>query len=180
MGQYLSIGIVTKIGVSKAEVDKAELSLEQLQQEMTQNFRYASEIYDTNEKEGVYYFQLKEDIINKQLLPFLKSIYPFLYDDSEYYDDVIEKIEKSPSSQWLSWAKEKPEEAFQLDEYGEQDHLQVGFSDIRINYDVIMLSMEGKIMMEVYGRQFNFFQYTMAEAFKEFTLAKALRVYITG
>jgi hypothetical protein len=40
--------------------------------------------------------------------------------------------------------------------------------------------MEGKIVMETYGRQFRFFKYAMVQAFKEFMLAGALRVYITG
>jgi len=34
--------------------------------------------------------------------------------------------------------------------------------------------------MEVYGRQFAFFQYCIQKAFADFSLAKALRVYISG
>jgi hypothetical protein len=34
--------------------------------------------------------------------------------------------------------------------------------------------------MEMYRRQFRFFKRLMAQAFKDFSLANALRVYITG
>jgi hypothetical protein len=43
-----------------------------------------------------------------------------------------------------------------------------------------MLSHEGKISTEVFGRQFNFFDYCIHETFSEFPIVKALRVYISG
>ncbi|MBC7476057.1 MAG: hypothetical protein H7263_17375 [Candidatus Sericytochromatia bacterium] len=74
----------------------------------------------------------------------------------------------------------KKQEAFQFDEYGMCDYLEVNHSEISIYYDCILLSLEGKIMMEVFGRQFKFFKYTMMQTFKQFSISGALRVYITG
>ncbi len=42
MGQFLAIGLVTEIGINKSEADKAELTLEQIQERMQQNLHYAS------------------------------------------------------------------------------------------------------------------------------------------
>jgi hypothetical protein len=39
---------------------------------------------------------------------------------------------------------------------------------------------KGKIIMEEYGQQFNFFKYCMLQAYNQFPIASALRVYITG
>jgi hypothetical protein len=180
MGQFLAIGIVSKIGVKKTQVNKAQLSIEQLQEKMQQELSFLPELYEVNEEEEFYSFQLKEAVLSEQLVPFLKTIYPLLYDKSAYYESVLKELETLPPSEWLSWAETKPEEAFQLDEYGSGDYLRQGFSDIDVYYDCLLLSMEGKISMETYGRQFRFFKYAMAQAFKAFTLAGALRVYITG
>jgi hypothetical protein len=67
-----------------------------------------------------------------------------------------------------------------LDENGGCDYLRYGFSDISVYYDCPLLSMEGKISMETFGRQFKFLKYIMMQSFKQFTLAGALRIYITG
>jgi hypothetical protein len=92
----------------------------------------------------------------------------------------LKTLATMPPSEWLEWAESKPEEAFQLDENGACDYLRHGFTDIDVYTDCLLLSMEGKISMETYGRQFRFFKYAMIQAFKSFPLAVALQVYITG
>ena len=180
MGQYLAIGIVTEIGVKKKEVDHAKLNVEQLQEKMKQQLHYVPEIYVVSERDDYHYFKLKDEILHTQLIPLLKRIYPVLYDTEAYYEDVIQKLQTLPPSEWLQWANKKPEEAFQFDEYGMWDYLHNNHSEICVYYDSLLLSMEGKIVMEVFGRQFNFFKYAMRQTFSQFSLAGALRVYITG
>ncbi len=97
-----------------------------------------------------------------------------------YYDKIIKKLKTLPPSEWLQWAAEQPEEAFQFDEYGMRDYMEANHRKICVYYDCLLLSMEGKIMMEVFGRQFKFFKYTMMQTFKQFSIAGALRTYITG
>ncbi|MCK5674138.1 MAG: hypothetical protein KAH95_12225 [Spirochaetales bacterium] len=80
----------------------------------------------------------------------------------------------------MELAESKSQFAFQYDDGGMWDIFRVNGSKIRIYYDSILLSMEGKIMMEEYGRQFNFFKYTIMQTYKNFSLAGALRIYITG
>ncbi|EDN68100.1 conserved hypothetical protein [Beggiatoa sp. PS] len=180
MGQYLAIGLVTKISVKKIEVDKAKLNLTQLQDKMKQELHYVPEIYVVSDDDDFYHFILKEEIFQTQLIPFLNTIYPLLYDNSVYYDSVIQKLKTLSPSEWHQWAEEKREEAFQFDEYGMWDYLENNHSQIRVHYTCLLLSMEGKIMMETFGRQFNFFKYTMRQTFRQFSLAGALRTYITG
>ncbi len=180
MGQFLAIGLATEIGINKAEADKADLTLTQLQERMQQDLHYAPDIYNATEKDGYYHFHLNEEILHRELLPFLKTFYPLLYSDPAYYERVLEKLADTPPSEWLNWAQGKPEEAFQFDEYGTRDYLRVKHSDIAVSYDTVLLSMEGKIGMETFGRQFTFVNYAMMQAFQQFRLAGALRMYITG
>lgn len=179
MGQFLAIGLAIKLGASKTEVDKAQLDIKSLQSKMKHTLHYNPGLYNPSENDGFYEFTLKDNILHAQLIPFLKTIYPLLYEKSVYYDTIIKKLETTPSSDWLEWAKEKPGEAFQFNEYGMPDYIKHNH-DIRIHYDCLLLSMEGKIAMEVYGRQFLFLKYTMMQTFKQYHLAGALRIYITG
>lgn len=180
MGQFLAIGLATNIRVDKREKRGGQLSLEQLQENMKQELYYEPEIYTAVENEDFFSFQLNEDVLYGQLIPFLKLLYPLLYDNNEYYDDILKRLKTLPSEKWLEWADLKPEEAFQFDKHAEPDYLNNEFSQICVNSDFLMLSMEGKILMESYGRQFKFLKYTMTQSFKQFTLAGALQIYITG
>lgn len=180
MGQFLAIGLVTKIKVEKTKVQKAQMSTEQLQAKIQQEYGFDADLYEPIENEEIYEFQLKQEILIEQLLPFLKTIYPLLYDKSGYYEKILEELGSMPSSEWIEFTKKHPEEAFQFDKYGECDYLREKFVDLKIHYESVILSMEGKILMETYGRQFRFFKRLMTQTFKEFLLANALRVYITG
>ena len=180
MGQFLAIGLATEIGINKSEADKADLTLEQLQERMQHDLHYVPDIYSATEKDGYYHFFLKEEIFHAEFLPFLKTFYPLLYSKPAYYESILEKLADMPPSEWLQWAQGKPEEAFQFDEYGTRDYLSVNHTRICVSYDAVLLSMEGKISMETFGRQFTFVKYAMMQTFQEFRLAGALRMYITG
>lgn len=147
---------------------------------MKEELHYIPEIYAVSDDGDFYHFRLKDDVFHAQLIPLLEEIYPLLYDDSTYYDDVIKKLKILPSSEWLQWAARKPEEAFQFDGYGMSDCMEINHRKIHVHYDCLLLSMEGGIIMEVFGRQFKFFKYTMMQTFKQFSISGALQTYITG
>ncbi len=180
MGQYLAIGLTTKISVKKSELDNAKLDAVQLQELMQQQLHYVPDLYTVIEDDKWCCFLLNEDIFYTQLPPFLKTLYPLLYSEPTYYDGILRQLIALPPSKWIEWAMGKPKEAFQHDHYGMRDTLKISHVDIHIYYESLLLSMEGKIVMETFGRQFNFLKYSMTEAFKEFSLAGALRIYITG
>ncbi len=183
MGQFLAIGIVTRFFVKKSEADQVKLEISDLQDIMKQKFYYPPEIYHNDSDEENHYFYLKEEVFSSQLIGFLEKIYPKIYNDPDFtnnYDKLLVKLKESPSTMWMELAESKSQFAFQYDDNGMWDIFRVNGSKIRINYDIILLSMEGKILMEEYGRQFNFFKYTIMQAYKNFSLAGALRIYITG
>jgi len=183
VGQFLAIGIVTRFFVKKSEADQAKLEISDLQDIMKQKFYYPPEIYHNDSDEEYHYFYLKEEVFSSQLIGFLEKIYPKIYNDPDFtnnYDKLLVKLKESSSTMWMELAESKSQFAFQYDDNGMWDIFRVNGSKIRINYDIILLSMEGKILMEEYGRQFNFFKYTIMQAYKNFSLAGALRIYITG
>ena len=180
MGQFLAIGLATKIYVEQRELNAAQLTLDLLIERIREKLYFPPEIYETKEAKEGYSLNLKDYIIYEQLIPFLETIYPILYKNPVRYENTLEKLRTLPPSEWLNWAEGKPTEEFQSDEYGMSDTIKEKFKTVHLHYKSIILSMEGKISMEVYGRQFSFFKYTMNETFKKFSLSGALRIYITG
>jgi hypothetical protein len=180
MGQYLAIGLVTTIRVEKSAVEKAALTTKVLKEKMATSFSFVADLYSLGEDDEYYVFTLKKVIFHGQLQPFLASFYPTFYDDKTYYDNVLLQLKEMAPEQWLEWADSKSECAFQFDSYGMSDYVSVGFTRLKFDYESVMLSMQGKVLMEEYNQVFKFFNYTMKQTFKSFPLSGALRVYITG
>ena len=182
MGQFLAIGITTKLIIGKSNLEKAKLSIDETREALQKKYHFVSDLYNFDEDSEDYVFSLKDTLLHSQLLPLLREIYPLLYKDESDYCDVLKKLEDKNPSTWLQWAENKPEHAFQMDGYGERDYIEgKAFSRrVPIYHYCLMLSLEGKIMMETYGRHFAFFKYTIMKSFPNFSLAGAFRVYITG
>ncbi|NJL76663.1 MAG: hypothetical protein HC892_18240 [Saprospiraceae bacterium] len=184
MGQFLSIGIVTACGTSKKGLQKNNITKEELVAEMIVKHHFEPSIYDFSETTENYLFKLQSTVIENQLLAFLEKFYPLVYSGkSNEFESAIKKLRTSEPSTWLALADERSYAEFQLDEYGEYEYLHFDKpfgSSAKIFSTAIMLSCEGKISMEEFGRQFIFFKYCMQQTFPEFSIAKALRVYISG
>ncbi len=183
MGQFLATGLVTEVYVSKKEMKQMETSADKLIHEMKSCLHFRSELYYQREDEEYFVFNLKDKIFHEELIPFLGKLYPLIYHQKERtdFDFALAALKSNAPDNWLKLAENKKYEAFQLDSYGMPTYLYRPFGrKIRIYYNSIILSMEGKIVMETYGRQFSFYQYCIAQTFAEFALAGAIRVYITG
>ena len=186
MGQFLSIGIVTRLGILKKEMEKGRIEPAEVFELIENTLHYPIDIYEVTENEDAIFLTLKNDIITSELIPFLEKFYPIMYRDKNdciFVSDIINKLKNTPPVEWMNIAENDPHYFFQMDKYAENDRLYFDKDfkpRINVRYKCISLSTEGKIVMEEYGRQFNFMKYCMNEAFKAFSIAGALRVYITG
>lgn len=180
MGQFLAFGLVTQIIVDKNKLATTQLTPDQLQERMVMELHYNPELYLLHEHNNCYSFDLREDIFHAQLLPLLEQFYPLYYNSTDRYQDVLERLHELPPSEWLDWANGKPYEAFQIDCYGMVESIEEKFTDIILKYKSILLAMDGKIIMEVYGQLFRFINYTIKKTFPQFSLAGAFRIYISG
>ena len=185
MGQFLAIGLVSRVSISKDEMKACNMLISEVKSKLENDLHFNMDIFSETEKEDYFIFSLKNDIFQHELIPMLEKLYPLLYHNSRYssYIHTLSKLKSTSPSEWMALAEEKSHEEFQIDPYGMYDLLYCDknhFDHIKISYQSIMLSAEGKIAMEVYGRQFNFFKYCIVQTLIEFSLAKAIRVYITG
>lgn len=184
MGQYLAIGICTEVISSRQKAAEAKFSDTQLSAQMQLNLGFEPDNYLPAHSGDFLIWKLRPELLAAGLIPLLKDLYPVLYPHSNMENDspkVLEHLTNLSAEDWLFWAEDKPFYSFQADEYAEQNYIYADFGrKVAISYQHIMLSMEGKIGMEMYGRQFRFFQNCMAKAFSQHQLARSLRVYITG
>lgn len=184
MGQYLAIGLSTHISVSRQEVEKAQWTQEELIAQMQNDLKLPLDNYQLEAGETKWVWTLRPDLLASELIPFLQGLYPALYPQEGGENDseaVLRGLTERPPDQWMRWAEGKPHYSFQADRYGTSDYLSANFGRrVGVHYLDILLSMEGKIMMEEYGRQFRFWQQCMVNRFAEFALARSLRIYLTG
>ncbi len=184
MGQYLAIGLSTKISVNRAELEATKWSFEYLVEQMSGKLALSLDNYHLEARPDEWLWTLRPELLAAELIPLLEALYPALYplpDPDNDSEAVLRGLRERDPGEWMEWANRKPHYLFQDDPYGTSDYLRADFGRrVGIHYRDLALSMEGKILMEEYGRQFRFFQQCLAHRFGDFALARSLRVYITG
>lgn len=187
MGQYLCTGIMMSHSVSKARLEKLDISKDKLVENMVKTLCFCPELYDLKENDEIISFDIKQSVIENQLIPLLEELYPRLYpeeEDKRYsgYTDILEILKNTEPATWIDFACDNEYQSILLDDYPIDSFLKFGKgfnTHIPISHQALRLCSEGKTLMEVYGGQFNFFSYCIAQAFDSFSLAKAVRVYLS-
>jgi hypothetical protein len=184
MGQYLAIGLMHKIFASCEEMTEEKITPDELRQEMQESLYYDMSIYDEEMTKDDLVYTLKEDVFKDGLIPFLKVFYPAINPKEKEYLETLERLQSTAFDQWLDLANKKSEFLFQIDKYAEPEYVRFSKKfqpEIELNFDCILLHIGyGKISSEGIYDFTTFFKYCLNETFKEHTIAKALRFYITG
>lgn len=179
MGQFLTIGIVNEIGISKEGLDAA--SFERLSQNLAER-GFDLSLYDGKPEQNYWSGKWKQKLVEEELPDFLESAYALLgkytrLDDSE---KVLAVLENNPPGEWL----EKLEEARFLNFYSDYDRqrirFEIGGEGVEVGYRAVILKMAGKILIEDDMGLFNLLSESLQQHLQEFRLAKALRLYIAG
>lgn len=176
MGQYLSIGIITQLKINTNGTDLSEIK-EDLKERGVDLDLYEGEI-DSNLWRG----NLKQEIIEKELLGFTKAAYDLLRKYTRLDDDkeVIAALEKSKPEDWSGILDEATFINFQEDSYGHRSYLKIQGKNLELIFFAVSLKMVGKILMEMDSGIFNLLSTGLQKLLSDFKLARSLRVYITG
>ena len=186
MGQFLAIGIAHEIATSREEIRKKNISIEELRQEIEQSMLFDMKLYNETEKDNSLVFTLKNQALERDLIPFLESFYPIVYRDSDHeYLKLLQILRTTPYTKWIDLAEKKSSYAFRLDVYGESQYVTFSTKDfrpsIRLYLKNLMFYMgDGKILTEGIDNVLMFFKHCIIETFKEHPIAKSMHVYITG
>lgn len=188
MGQYVCVGIQNKVSVPKSGLDKFKDQYSH--EELLEYFELTHLLYDVygrRETEDAYVYQLKDELVEQELLPFLKEFYPLRYQEKGYYEDALGAVEKCKNLKDLKKMMESSyddfDDAFRIIEGNGLSFLSSDSFDRRYfsySFQNVSLSMDGKILMESYGSFLGFVRRSLCEVFKKYKLVGALRIWIDG
>jgi hypothetical protein len=186
MGQFLALGLTHSIFTGLEGLRKNNVSNEELRQEIQRSLSFDMTLYDEVETNKDLVFTLKDESLEKDLLPFLETFYPMVYrkpTDKEDLD-ILMQLRSTPSTEWLDIAHEKDNYIFQMDNYAESCVIKLS-RDFHLGialgfHNVILYHGHGKILTEGIGDFISFFNRCLHEAFKKHPIARSMQVYITG
>lgn len=184
MGQYLTIGLMASIAIGKRESDYYSVTPEDVRNVLQSTYNQSG-IYDLKESDRSIRLQLKPEVAEAEMIALLDDFYKLRYNEEERNRMVdMEKIkERSTLAEWVELADGNCSSTFQLDHYvltytpfvrGSAKHY------LTTNITQIMLSIDGKIVMEEYYGLFGFFTRLIRERLSNYKLANGLLVAITG
>lgn len=174
MGAFLFIGLVNEVSVS---VD--EMTIEEAETPLAEHGIHLS-IYEGEKNEYGWEGKLRPDLLEKELLPFLRAVYNAMGTFTTFGDakDIIALLEKTPPEE--RYERLLAADFFSFSEVGLSNvfRLYVGEQHIGVRYSIIKLHTAGKISMEEDGGMFDIFTIALQQQFKAFELAKALMIDI--
>lgn len=187
MGQYICVGIQNRVVIPKSGLDEfqKEFSHEALLHYFEKT-HHITDVFERTETEDEYVYQLKDAVVEKELLSFLKDFYSIRYEEESYYQDVL-KIAKTCKGinelRNLLVSYEDDEGYFQIIKRNSICFLNTNYFDRRFfNYSFqnVSLSMDGKILMECPLNFTGFVRRSLNKLFQQYKIADSIRVWIDG
>lgn len=177
MGQYLQLGIIHNLAVSKEKMKALGLTFEKLKNELNKEVDLA--LYDFFENDDVINFVLKESIVMQQLCSFLRFQYSLYNQDADSnFESAIQEIsELSNLQEVIELAEEKRFPCFQNNRI--LHNIQVShWKSLRVEVSLFVLFVEGKIYMECYDSFLKYLTNLVRESSKRWSISRAFSCFI--
>ncbi len=175
MGQYLTIGIATKIYLRKNHLKK-----ENLENSFTKNFKIS--IYDVSEYEDYFVLTLKEDVLEHNIIELLNEMkQKASHSQQEKYIKAEEQLKGKKYKELIEIADEKSVYKFQLVEGARYICNDISYilEEGDAFCDIIGIESDGKVFFECYSNIFTFIRNSIIESLKN-ELKYALVITIKG
>ena len=181
----MSIGIATKILIDKkrAKREAASATPERIR-EALESFYNKSGIYTVEETDDCVSLLLRPEVAEAEMIDMLQDFYAMRYlEKDEYITEMMGDLRSHTKwEEWMEIAVNKKYYFFQHDSYVVTSiPYDGGWSDsLTTNIQQILLSADGKILMECWVDLFRFFTRLIRERLSRYKLADSLTVEITG
>lgn len=182
MGRYLITSISLLMYYKKKEAESCFKSVEKADEYLLNKY-ISAEIYNRGEDDKNVYYLLKEDIFMREIHDFAEAFFKLREDN---YEDEVEEIlsflkKAKNMNEILEVSKDRMYSQFQNTVYTDPYWVSHdGFHDMELYTSGIMLTSDGKIEMECYGKLFIMFENLLREKLQSFKLSQSLRVAIDG
>lgn len=175
MGAYLRIGFVAEARTElPVNISKSKL-LEEIED------YYPNQAFDCTESDGKIKLTLKPELVQADLLPFVRQIY------EDFHGGLEEKNLKTALAfigehvgkpDWLEKAEEAQLYDFWPDDYNMLEDFEIDGKSIRLYTTVVTLGSEGKFLMEECEKTLQFMETCAQRAYSGFQLGKTFRVFV--
>lgn len=185
MGQYLTIGLVTKVSIDKERAMRMASATPEEVKDALQKSYNGSGIYELFEDEHAVCLKLKPEVANPEMAAFVEDFYQLRYGaETDRWKEAMEEIRlRQTLPEWLELAEDKHLDMFQLDGFvwvATPYCREVWRHMLETSATQIILSLDGKILMECFGSMCGFFTRIIRERLSKYQLANGLLVSISG
>jgi hypothetical protein len=179
MAQYMAVALKATIVITKKRIVQDRIPLEVAIETVTEN--YDLSIYNYSETEHFHLWKLKEDILSKELVPFLDTVFKFYYNKEESsHQAIIGEIKRRTDyDSVFKLAKLGDYEHFGLNNtQNKQIHLKKYGKHVQIDFNHFQLFKGDRLRMDNFDKVMEFLERCMQKTFSEFQLSKALDIYV--
>lgn len=183
MGQYLSIGIYTRISASRRAAESQYNSIDECRENIVKDKELDENLYDFHVDDEDVYFTLKPDVLSRDIVELAKRFYAmrYAYGNKHDVEEALAALEKCKNDQdVIELAQSKHFHCFRDSFTYDSVSATRSIGGMLIKVRSITLSIDGKIIMESYGELFSFFTSLIQEKLADIPLSKALHVFIDG
>ena len=153
MGQYIQAGICHRIKIRNTDIERYNVSFEQVKEALSKTI--SLDLYEINEVENGYIFELKDSILeNGELVNFLSEQYELLCLDAEHNSrKIIDDLKAlSSAADIIALANKKMYQHFQASRVYDNIYCTIWRHNVMVEYEMMIFMLEGKVMMECYSR----------------------------
>ena len=178
MGTYMTVGIYTKVGISKSQGSFEKHGSDGILGSLSE--KLDTSLYDMKESEKDIEWTIKNEVLVNQLLPFLKRQFEY-FPNKDECSGILDDLSKLNSGdEIIALSKEGNYQRFQFDKGF--DSLSIGkWKDyLKYFYNEIIYCLEGKASMESYYNIFHYLEQMIRLQRQEFPIAGAVKITISG
>ena len=180
MGQYLAIGIATRISADKARAAAEFKDINNFRALFEKEFNHNG-IYQIEETEERIHFRLKTEIAEKEWKDFISTFYKIRYTKDDGQTEILNNLSQATNLQaWLDLAEKDKRQCYQAVHlnYDPMENPYY-YHNFPVSMDLVVLSLDGKLIIECYNDLFAFLTRMLRERLADYRLADSLFVYIT-
>ena len=184
MGTHLATGIIAKVLMSKADIERKSLHMKDIHESLQRELDLSSYIFQ--EKGDIISWEIKPEMLEGNLAEFLRTQF-MMYDgvvdkEAQLAIDAIKKAQTGDKI--IEFSKENRNANFQMIShlYGDLSvQKSNGFSDyLDIQYHMMAFFIDGKIIMECYNSILHYFEQNIRLQAKEYPIVNCVKTMITS
>jgi hypothetical protein len=180
MGTYMQTGLIHDFRVSRSH-ELGNPGSDAFESEVAKAMVDNPEEYSCSEEGGMYYWRLRQEAKEANLLALVKRYFEDFYgSETSYFDKnckpVISFLSTNPSGKELSKRALESEELAEVD--GWSRRLNIHGQEVKVYFSVWVLSNEGKVMFEELDRHLTFFEKTIRRTYADNPLGGSLVIEI--